>query len=83
LNKMLSKLEVDILIQMKEDGILDSMNSRTIQNVAKRIGINYFRIRTNMNNLYKLGYILRGFRERSSNTYYLSNKGVEIIETKT
>jgi len=80
---MLSKLEVDILIQMKEDGILDSMNSRTIQNVAKRIGINYFRIRTNMNNLHKLGYILMGFRERSSNTYYLSKKGAEMIETKT
>jgi len=83
LDKMLSKLEVDILIQMKNDGILDCMNSRSIKNISKKIDVNYYRVRLHIGNLYKLGYISMGFRERSSNTYFLTSKGVEIIETKT
>ena len=80
LNQILSKLEVDILNQMFESGLLDSMNSRTIQNIGKRLGINYYRTRTNIIHLLKLEYIQLGFRERGSNTYFISKKGVEIIK---
>jgi len=83
LNRMLSKLEVDILIHLSENELLDPMNSRTIKNISKAVDINYFRTRTNVNHLFKLGYISMGFRERASNTYYLSKKGVEMINEKT
>lgn len=76
---MLSKIEIDILQHLWSEELVDQMNSRTIRRISEKIGINYFRVRTNLQHLLMLGYVNQGFRERSSNTFYINPQGVEII----
>lgn len=77
---MLSKVEIDILTHMVESELFDQMNSRTIRRISKEIGLNYFRIRTNIQHLLLLGYIAKGFKERNSGTFYIKKEGIEIIK---
>ena len=76
---MLSKIEIDILRHLRNEGLVDSMNSRTIRNISKKIEINYFRVRTNLNHLLLLGMVANGFKERQSNTFHITKQGVELI----
>ena len=80
---MLSKVEIDILIHLKNEGLVDAMNSRTIKNVSKSIDLNYFRTRNNLYHLQLLGMIELGFKEIRSNTYFITQKGVEMINDQT
>ena len=77
---MLSKVEIDILMHLKNEGLLDTMNSRTIKNVSQSIDLNYFRTRNNLYHLQLLGMVGLGFKEIRSNTYYLTQKGIDEIE---
>lgn len=77
---MLSKVEIDILRHLWESGLIDEMNSRTIKRISQKIGINYFRVRTNIRHLLLLGMVKSGFKEKSSGTFFISEKGVEIIK---
>jgi predicted transcriptional regulator len=76
---LLSKVEIDILKHMVESELFDPMNSRSIRNISRGIGLNYYRTRTNILHLLLLNYIQKGFKERSSNTFYITNKGVEML----
>jgi len=80
---MLNKVEVEILQHMLQNKLTDQINSRTIRNISKGIEINYFRTRNYVNHLKLLGLLDSGFKELNSGTFYITNKGVEIIETKT
>jgi len=59
---------------MVESELFDPMNSRTIRNISKGINLNYFRVRTNIQHLFLLGYIKKGYKEKSSETYYLDKE---------
>ncbi len=76
---MLSKVEIDILTHLNENGLIDPMNSRTIKNISKDVGINYFRTRNQISHLCLLQLIALGYKEKNSNTYYLTEKGKKII----
>lgn len=76
---MLSKVEIDILKHLWDEGLVDRMNSRTIKRISEKIGINYYRIRSNLIHLKLLGLIDRGFKERNSNTFYITEKGQKNI----
>jgi len=76
---MLSKVEIDILQHLKTEGLIDQMNSRTIQNISKGVGLNYFRVRNNVTHLYMLGLINMGFKERQSNSFYITAEGQRKI----
>ena len=80
---MLNKVEVEILHHMLQNKLTDQINSRTIRNISKGIEINYFRTRNYVNHLKLLGLLNSGFKELNSGTFYITNKGVEMIETKT
>jgi len=80
---MLSKLEIDILNYLFSENLTDQMNSRTIRDVSLAININHLRVRHNLNHLLMLGMVKLGWKERNANSFYITNKGVEIIETKT
>lgn len=80
---MLNKVEVEILKHLHESGLVDQINSRTIRNISKEIGINYFRTRNYVNHLKLLGLLESGFKELNSGTFFISKKGVEIINGKT
>jgi len=54
---MLSKVEIDILVHLKSEGLIDEMNSRTIKNVSKSIDLNYFRTRNNLTTLVMRGMV--------------------------
>jgi|GEM_PF-2144374 len=77
---MLSKVEIDILMHLKSEGLVDAMNSRTIKNVSISIDLNLFRTRNNLYHLQLLGMVGLGFKEIRSNTYYLTQKGIDEIE---
>jgi len=72
--QLLSKVQIDILRHMVESELFDPMNSRTIRNISKGINLNYFRVRTNIQHLFLLGYIKKGYKEKSSETYYLDKE---------
>lgn len=76
---MLNKVEIEILHHMKEAGLIDQFNSRTIRNISKGIEINYFRTRNYVNHLKLLGLLDSGFRELNSGTFFITSKGVEMI----
>lgn len=76
---MLSKVEIDILKHLWDENLIDPMNSRTIRNISKGIDLNYYRIRTNVNHLCDLGLIKKGFKERSSFTFFISEDGIEMV----
>jgi NADH/NAD ratio-sensing transcriptional regulator Rex len=76
---LLSKVEIDILKHLSNEGLVDQMNSRTIKHISEKIGINYYRIRTNLNHLNLLGMVKKGFKEKSSNTFYISEIGQKNI----
>lgn len=76
---MVSKIEIDILQHLWNEGLTDQMNSRTLRRISEKIGINYFRVRTNMQHLKLLGMVENGYKEKSSMTYFINKKGVELI----
>jgi len=80
---MLNKVEVEILQHMLENKLINEINSRTIRNISKGIEINYFRTRNYVNHLKLLGLLDSGFKELNSGTFYITKKGVEIINEKT
>jgi len=80
---MLNKVEVEILQHMLQNKLTDQINSRTIRNISKGIEINYFRTRNYVNHLKLLGLLDSGFKELNSGTFYITKKGVEIINEKT
>jgi len=80
---MLSKVEIDILNHLYTSGLIDPMNSRTISNISKHIGLNHSRIRNNINHLHSLQMVNLGYKERQSNAYFISQKGIDEIESKT
>lgn len=77
---MLSKVEIDILKHLYQEKLIDPMNSRTIKRISQQIGLNYFRVRSNVNKLMLLKLIKMGYRERSSNTFYISQEGINEIK---
>ena len=76
---MLSRVEIDILQYLKAEGLVDQMNSRTIQNISKGVGLNYFRVRNNVSHLYQLKLIGMGFKQKQSNAFYITGKGQKNI----
>jgi len=80
---MLSKLEIDILNHLFINNLTDSMNSRTVKNISLEIGINNLRIRHNINHLLMLNMVKLGWKERNANTYFITQKGVEMINDQT
>jgi len=76
---MLSKIQIDILHHLLDSGLTDQMNSRSIRRISDKIGINYFRVRTNINYLLLLGLVANGWKERQSNCFHITKKGVELI----
>ena len=80
---MLSKLEIDILHHLFSENLTDPMNSRTVRNISLAIDINHLRVRHNLNHLLMLGMVKLGWKERNANSFYITSKGVEMIETKT
>jgi len=42
---MLSKVEIDILKSLLEDGVTDQMKSKTIKNISAKVGLSYARVR--------------------------------------
>ena len=77
---MLNKVQIDILKQLYEDGLIDPINSRTINNISKRIGLNGLRVRNNLNSLYNFGMVKLGYKERQSKTYFISQEGINEIK---
>jgi len=79
---MLSKVEIDILTQLFQDGMVDQMMSVTISDISKRIGMNQPRVRANIKHLLSLNCVALGFKEKSSYTYFLTKIGQEKIPLK-
>lgn len=77
---MLSKVEIDILKHLWDQKLIDQMNSRTIRNIAKGINLNYYRVRTNLNHLLLLKMVRQGFKEKSSNTFFITKEGIDEIK---
>jgi len=77
---MLNKVEIDILKLLFRDGLVDSMNSRTIRNISKDTGLNNLRVRNNINHLCTLGFVKTGYKERQSKTYYISELGINEVK---
>ena len=77
---LLSKVEIDILKYLWVEKLIDQMNSRTIRNIAKGINLNYYRVRSNLNHLLLLKMVKQGFKEKSSNTFYITKEGINEIK---
>lgn len=77
---MLSKVEIDILKNLYEDGLTNEMDSRSIKNIAKEIELNYRRTRDNVMKLLLKGYVKQGWKERQSNTFHITKEGIEILK---
>ena len=77
---MLNKVEIDILKLLLKDGLVDPMNSRTVANISKDIGLNNLRVRNNLNHMCNLGFVKNGYKERQSKTYYISDIGINEIK---
>jgi len=76
---LLSKVEIDILKHLSDEGLVDQMNSRTTKRISEIIGINYYRVRSNLIHLKLLGLVDQGFKEKSSNTFYITKNGQKNI----
>jgi len=76
---MLSKVEINILKSLLEDGITNQMKSKTIKNISEKTGLSYARVRDNIKHLLSLNCVELGFKEKSSYTYYLTKIGQEKI----
>jgi predicted transcriptional regulator len=77
---MLNKVEVDILKLLFKEGLIDPMNSRTVTNISKGIGLNNLRVRNNLSHLCQLGFVKNGYKERQSKTYFISEIGINEIK---
>lgn len=76
---MLSKVEIDILKHLNDSGLNNQMDSRTISNVSKGIDLNYRRTRDNVIKLLAKGYVKYGFKERQSNTIFITTEGIGVL----
>lgn len=77
---MLNKVAIDILRLLLKDGLVDPMNSRTVANISKKMGLNNLRVRNNLNRMCQLGLVKNGYKERQSKTYYISDIGINEIK---
>lgn len=77
---MLNKVEIDILKHLLQAGLNNPMDSRTISNIAKNIGLNNLRVRNRIANLCNLGMVKTGYKERQSKTYFISEIGINEIK---
>jgi len=77
---MLSKVEILILKYLFDNQIDNQIKSQTIRTIAETTNLNPFRVRNNLNHLFSLQSVSLGFKEKNSNTFYISKKGIEIIE---
>jgi len=77
---MLNKVEIDILKLLLKDGLIDPINSRTISNISKDVGLNNLRVRNNLMHLCNIGMVKNGYKERQSKTYYISELGINEIK---
>ena len=76
---MLSKVEINILKSLLEDGITNQMKSKTIKNISEKTGLSYARVRDNIKHLLSLNCVELGFKEKSSYTYFLTKEGQRKI----
>lgn len=80
---MLSKEEVEILKYLDLHNLNSPMNSKTIKVLSQTIdleNLNYYRLRAMINHLVSLEYVKKGYREKRSNTFFISEKGKKIIK---
>jgi predicted transcriptional regulator len=83
MSNKLNKNEIELLQYLHQNFYNNQMNSRTIKSLSQSTNLNYFRLRTMINRLSLLELVSHGFKEGNSNTFYITIKGIEKIESLT
>lgn len=76
---MTTKNDVLILNQIKKCGGINKLKSISIMTLVKCTGLSHTKIRGTIRVLLSDGYILDGLMQKNAKTYYITTKGLEVL----
>ena len=76
----INRLDIQILQELKNNNAVEPVNALTIDEINNKNMCSRVHFNRRIVWLLKLGLISKGIKDRMANTYYISEKGLKVIQ---
>jgi DNA-binding MarR family transcriptional regulator len=77
---MMNKNDIKILFTLAQNECISQLKSFTVPKIAKESGLSISKVRNTMHMLNALNYIVEGFPDGCSITYYITESGINYLK---